>query len=578
MKTPLHLATWLFSLLSISFLATAKADEDALMQAMRAELARAVEQLRMGELEAPYFVAYTVWDTERKGTQASLGALLPSSEKRTRFLSVELRVGDPSFDNTNFLSMSLLSRDSRRTATLPLEDNVVELRRQIWLATDAAYKNALEGLAAKRAALKNATRVEELGDLSPAEPFTHFEEPDRNVPTLLEMQSQVRSLSRLFASMPDIMESTARAAVRHRQIYYVNSEGSAFIRNDPTAYLSVVAQTQAPDGTVLRDFVAAYGHTWDQVPDQDAMTSRVIAMGQALTSRRAAASIDNYIGPVLFEGQAAAELLAQLLVSRLVGLRPPDTEATPGFSLSVPGSPFADKLGARVLARSLSLRDDPTLRGNGFLGGYAVDDDGVPAQATSLVENGVLKTLLTTRNPVRGVDGSTGNRRGSSPAPSNLLLTSRQGISQEEMLAELMLLVEERQAKYGIIVRRMGNPGFQQPPDFRSFVFSSRTDVENSILAYKVYPDGREELIRKTEFSAIADSVFKEIVAASESSTVYTFVYPLPRSTFQIGVPSFNGHLVSVSVPNLLFEEVTLRQPSGNVPHLPVASHPFFGE
>ena len=153
MKTPIHLATWFFSLLSISFLATAKADEDALMQAMRAELARAVEQLRMEELEAPYFVAYTVWDIERKGTQASFGALLPSSESRTRFLSAEVRVGEPSFDNTNFLSMSLLTRDSRRTARLPLEDNVVELRRQIWLATDAAYKNALEGLAAKRAAL-----------------------------------------------------------------------------------------------------------------------------------------------------------------------------------------------------------------------------------------------------------------------------------------------------------------------------------------------------------------------------------------------------------------------------------------
>ena len=434
MKTRMHRATLIVSLLSISFLATAKADEDALMQAMRAELARAVEQLRMGDLEAPYFVAYTVWDTERKGTQASFGALLPSSEYRTRFLSVEVRVGDPSFDNTNFLSMSLLSRDSRRTASLPLEDNVVELRRQIWLATDAAYKNALEGLAAKRAVLKNATRSEELGDLSPAEPYTHFEEPGRNVPTLLEMQSLVRSLSKLFTNMPDIMESTARAAVRQRRIYYVNSEGSSFIRNDPTAYLNVVAQTQAPDGTVLRDFVAAYGHTWDQIPDQDAITSRVIAMGQALTSRRAAAAIDTYIGPVLFEGQAAAELLAQLLVSRLVGRRPPDTEATPGFSLSAPGSPFADKLGARVLARSLSLRDDPTLRGGGFLGGYAVDDDGVPSQATSLVENGVLKTLLTTRNPVRGVDGSTGNRRGSAPAPSNLLLTSRQGMSQEDLL------------------------------------------------------------------------------------------------------------------------------------------------
>ncbi len=544
------------------------------MQAMRDELARTVQELRMEDLEAPYFVAYTVRDIERKGAQASFGALLPGFEFRRRILTVEVRVGDASFDNTNFLSLQI--RNSRTTARLPLEDNEIELRRQIWLATDAAYKKALEGLAAKRAALKSATPGEQLGDLSPAEPYTYFEEPGRRLPLLEDMQSRVRYLSHLFTRMPDVTQSAARAAVRYRRTYYVNSEGSSFIRNDPAAYLNVVAHTQAPDGTVLNDFVAAYGASWDEIADQDDLIRRVTAMGQALRTRRSAATIDNFIGPVLFEGQAAAELIAQLLASRLAGIRIPVRQAYRNFSLRVPENPFADKLGARVLPRSLSLKDDPTLRGDGFLGSYGVDDDGVPAVATALVEAGVLKSLLTTRNPVRGVDGSTGNRRGSRPAPSNLLLTTRGGMSREEMLAELMLLVEERQAEYGVIVRRLGNPGYQPPPAFRSFESSPKSGIENATLAYKVYRDGHEELIRTAEFSAIADSVFKEIVAASESSTIYTFIYPLPGSNFQTGIPGLSGNLVSVSAPDLLFEELTLRQPSGNVPHPPVAPHPFF--
>ena len=113
------------------------------------------------------------------------------------------------------------------------------------------------------------------------------------------------------------------------------------------------------------------------------------------------------------------------------------------------------------------MTDDARLRSDGFLGGYAVDDEAVPAGATYLVENGVLKTLLTTRNPIRGVNGSTGNRRGSRAAPSNLLLTSRRGLSREELLAELMLLIEERQAEFGVIVRRLGNPGYRPPPRLR---------------------------------------------------------------------------------------------------------------
>lgn len=535
----------------------------------------------MEELDAPYFVSYTVRDTERMGTRASFGALLPGLATRTRRLTVEVRVGDSSFDNTNFMSFSLRGSSSPTTVTLPLEDDLLELRRQIWLATDTAYKNALEGLAAKRAAFTSTTASEQLGDLSPAEPHIHFEEPDRRQPSQADVQALVRRLSGLFTEMPHVMESGARAAVRDRRTYYVNSEGSSFVRNNTVAYLNVVAYTQAPDGSVLSDFVAAYGASWEEIAGRDDLTDRVAAMGRSLAERRSAAVIGNYIGPVLFEGQAAAELIAQLLAPRLVGTRQPLVELPPNvasISFGAPESPFTDKLGARVMARGLSVRDDATLSGDGFLGGFAVDDDAVPAGATALVENGVLRTLLTTRNPVRGVNRSTGNRRGSQAAPSNLLLASRQGLSRQEMYAELMLLVEERQAQFGVVVRRLGNSGFQTPPASGSRASGSKREVENTTLAYKVYPDGREELIQAAEFSALADTVFKEIVAASDSSTRYTFIYPSPGSGFQTGIPGFWGNLVSVSTPDLLFDEMILRKPSGNVPRPPVAEHPFFAK
>ena len=577
MKMPLRWAIFGF-VFCLSLPAVAASGEDALMRAMRDELARTVAELRMEDLEAPYFVSYTVRDTERMGTQASFGALLPSLARRTRRLTVEVRVGDSSFDNTNFLSLSLWDRFSPTTALLPLEDDMVELRRQIWLATDTAYKKALESLAAKRAAFKSQTASEELGDLSPAEPYVYIEEPDRRLPPLTEVQSLVRRLSGLFTGMPHVMESGARAAVRYRRTYYVNSEGSSFIRNDPAAYLNVVAHTQAPDGSVLSDFLTAFGASWDEIAGQEDLTARVTAKGQRLAARRSAASIDNYIGPVLFEGQAAAELVAQLLAPRMVGTRAPFKDLPPGVSVSTgeTENPFTDKLGARVMARGLSVRDDATLRSDGYLGGYAVDDEAISAGSTSLVENGVLKTLLTTRNPVRGVNASTGNRRGRRAAPSNLLVTSRRGLSREEMLAELMLLVEERQAEFGVVIRRLGNPGYRPPPVSGSNASGSKSGVDDATLAYKVYRDGREELMQAAEFSGIADSMFKEIVAASDSSTLYTFIYPSPGSGFQSGIPDFWGNFVSVSVPDLLFDELTLRKPSGNMPRPPVAGHPFF--
>ncbi|MDE0190936.1 MAG: metallopeptidase TldD-related protein [Gammaproteobacteria bacterium] len=570
----------------------AHADEDALMQALRAELERSIDELQMEDMEKPYFVAYTVHDAERLGAGASFGALLPSSESRSRRLGVEVRVGNHLFDNTNFRSMGSFSSGFGGGRALPLKDNAVEIRRQIWLATDAAYKQALQQLANKRAALQNETRTEELADLAPQEPFTHTEEASRDLPSVDDLEDLARDLSALFRDMPHIADSQVSATATYQRTYYVNSEGSSFIRNDPSASLVVRAQAQADDGTILHDFVIENGRTWDEIGSPDDLANEVKDMGKAIAERMEAPKLpDRYIGPVLFEGQAAAELFAQVLAPRFIGIRMPDTESQFSSFMGQAGNPFLDKLGARVLPRFLSVTDDPTLAGDGFVGGYAVDDEGVPASPTTLVENGILKTLLTSRNPVRDIERSTGNRRGGGPAPSNLIVTGRRGMTHDELADELKLLMEEREAEFGIVVRRLGNPVFG--PSTGSGVSISfggpqqqQSSVEPALLAYKVYPDGREELLRTAEFAGIADATFKEIIAVSDSATTHSFVYT-PMSFGGLatiisfggaGFVSSLGQVVTVSVPDLLFEEISVRNPTGNVPHPPVAGHPFFEE
>ena len=344
---------------------------------------------------------------------------------------------------------------------MPLANDVGELRRRIWLATDQAYKEALEALAQKRAAFQNQTRSQDLGDLGPAQPFTYAEDPRPTLPPVGQIESLAVDLSRLFTAMPEILDSKVGVALRRQRTYFVNSEGTSFVRNDPGAIVLAFAETRALDGSVLHDFVLAGGSTWEEVADRESLTTRINAMGKRLAARRVATDAERYIGPVLFEGQAAAELFAQVMVPRLLGRRRPEFPAGYTNNTRNAGNPFLDKIGARVMARTLNLRDDPTLRGNGFTGGFPVDDEGVPTRVTTLVENGILKTLLTTRNPIEGVDGSTGSFRGFGPVPSNLILTSRNGMSREEMLAEMMLLVEERDGEYGIVVRRLGKRGIQ---------------------------------------------------------------------------------------------------------------------
>lgn len=562
-----------------------EAELNVIMQALRDELARSTEQLELEGLERPYFLAYTVRETEQLNAAGSFGALLSSAEDKSRRLSVEVRVGDPSFDNTNFGSMSLFPSSLASGGFLPLENDYREIRRQIWLATDQAYKAALESLAEKRAVLQNETRAEDIADFSSEEQFAYFDQADPDLPSRAALEQRVRDLSAAFRDLPEIFSSNVSASAGNRRTYYLNSEGTAFIRSDPTASIVVEARTQATDGTVLNDSVAARGRSWDDISDQDDLESRIAAMGANLTARRSAEGLDRYSGPVLFEGQAAAELFAQVLVPRLLGNRVPDAEPNFARMLQQSRNPFLDRIGARVLPRFLNIHDDPSADGDGFLGGYSVDDDGVEARSKALVENGILKSLLTSRNPVPGVEKSTANRRGDGPAPSNLIVSSRSDMNDEELHAEFMLLVEERGTEYGIVVRRMGRPeAGDGPASGLSFLRSGpRTGpgLGNTSLAYKVFPDGREELIPKAELVAVTEAAFRDIVAVSSTSTVYSF----PHTPAGGLIPSFLagafsalglGEVVSVSIPDLLFEELSLRKPSGNVPHLPVANHPSF--
>ena len=147
-----------------------QAADDVVFKALNDELQRSIQELKLADLEKPYFIAYSVQDGRIQTFSASFGSLLEKNDQRLRLLTVEVRVGDQAFDNTNFLAVPLGTSGVTRlvggTVTIPLEDDYEEIRRQVWLATDGAYKKALEDMAGKRAAFRNRTQPEDIPDFS----------------------------------------------------------------------------------------------------------------------------------------------------------------------------------------------------------------------------------------------------------------------------------------------------------------------------------------------------------------------------------------------------------------------------
>jgi len=577
--------------------AVAKDGDDTIRRAMRDELARSMEKLQLAQLDRPYFIAYRVRESRGLEVGATCGSLMGSSSEDsvTRTLSVEVRVGDYNFDNTNFISRPSFSPGTIRPQfgfnALPIDDDYLEFRRQIWLATDGAYKQALEQLAGKKAALQNRTRAEDLPDFS-KESTTQIPE---TAPAIrmerTRAEAMVRELSRVLGAMPGINSSSVSLSVGNGRTFYLNSEGTEFEKSRPLITISAEAATQAVDGLKLSDSDRFYFRSVEVLPPREALAERIRGLAARLESLRNAPLLARYNGPVLFEGRAAAEVFGEQFAPALIGQRKPDT-GVPGMAAvferfsQAGGGAFSGKIGARVLPDSMSVVDNPTLAAYGnepLFGGYKTDADGVLAHETRVIEGGILKTLLNGRTPVEGVAHSTGNRRGTGAIPSNMIVESSEGLGAAELRSKLLELVKKRGLEFGIVVRELGSGSTTE--QFMA-VFSSmmgRGDAgRDLLLAYKVYPDGREELIRGARLSGMTAESFKGIVAASKEAVVF-HNQQMPRFNLSSAfLSSFGAEmaaspslpLASYVVPSLLFEDLSLTKPARELPKPPFSEPP----
>ncbi|MFN7542600.1 MAG: hypothetical protein ACK5TN_07390, partial [Acidobacteriota bacterium] len=98
------------------------------------------------------------------------------------------------------------------------------------------------------------------------------------------------------------------------------------------------------------------------------------------------------------------------------------------------------------------------------------------------------------------------------------------------------------------------------------------------IEAIRVFPDGREELIRNLEISGFTTAAFRDLAGISTEKATLAIPFRNPRISPLTGGPIlFSRVLIGMEMPALLLEDVTLRIPAGETPKLPIVPHPSFG-
>ena len=548
---------------------------DPLLAAMRDEIARAAK-LTVSNLDAPYFIQYLIDEGDAFSVSASLGGLLSRHREHIRQPEIAVRVGDYKFDNTNFASRAGGTRYD--LGRWPLDDSYPVLRRYFRLATDSVYKSAVEMISRKRAALRNLTENSPLDDFSHAPPIEYIHDLGRLEINENEWASRVRALSAIFADYPGVLDSRVDLEAEAGGYYVVNSEGTSVRAAENAVSLRARAVAQAPDGMILHDASTFLAFDPAHMPGDVELNAALREMARNLEARAKAPKGEDYNGPVLFEGEAGPQIFAQLLAHNLSLPRKPEGVRT------FEASELEGRLGARVLPDSFDVVDDPSQkewRGRPLFGAYEVDREGVRAQTLTLVDKGILKGFLLTRQPVKGFSASNGHARlpgpfgAASAAIGNLFISSSETVPVGDLKKKLIELVQARSLPYGLVVRKMDYPSTASLAELQRMFTSAEGaahPVSAPVLVYKVYPDGHEELVRGLRFRGLNARSLKDILVAGDDATVFDYLengVPLAL----VGATSYTTESCIVA-PSIIIDDVELQPVEEELPKLPVAPPP----
>jgi len=514
---------------------------DLLLDTMQRELKRATTSLAKFD-PAPYFISYSVHDATGYTIGATSGSLFVSAKVNRRQADVIMRVGSPSLDNTHSQSRPT----GITSGMLPLEDDPDATARVLWQLTDREYKQA--SAAFLRVKTNQAVRSEEEDkspDFSQDQPQTHFD-PTR--PKLVFDQKvwedRAKKVSSGFLKYPDVYNSVVILESGASRSYLATSEGTAIVRPSAISRLIIQAETRADDGMELLRVESFEAPALDLLPSDAELAAKVTKIATDLKNLRAAPAAEPYAGPALLSGRAAAVFFHEVLGHRLEGHR--QREETEGQT-------FTKKVNQLVLPKFLTVVDDPTMRelnGTKLAGFYDYDDEGVPAQRVTAVEDGILKNFLMSRMPITNFGHSNGHGRrqpGLMPTgrQGNLIVTSTNTAKDSELRQKFIDEIKKQNKPYGLyfediqggftLTQRALPQAFQVIP----------------VMVWRVYADGRpDELARGVDIVGTPLLSLNNIILTGDTMQVFNGICGAESGQ----VP------VSAAAPAMLFSEIEVQK------------------
>jgi hypothetical protein len=409
-------------------------------------------------------------------------------------------------------------------------------------------------------------------------------------------EQEAKEASAVLRAYPELYSNRITYTLIYETYYVMNTEGTQVRTSRSLAAIEANMETQAPDGVPMHHYYATYVARPTELPSATEVSQQLDSRGKQLVAMRTADPMPAYSGPVLLESRAAASLLAQMLTPSITGARAP-LSMLPMVDQLIDRlggrSEWSGRLNSRVLPTDVSLADDPMgadAKGHPLAGSFVVDEEGVPAQRVSIVENGILKNFLMSRRPGPDADHSNGHARAlflSDPraTSSNLIFRSSKGVATDELKKKFLAACKDAAREWCLMIREMDNPsigiGSQEElsGEIQELAAGASSGERVPLVLYRVnVSDGSEQLLRPGHLLGMNLRVLRDASGFGNEATLFTYTQSQAQTIAGTALGTFgsavDGVASTLTAPSILFNDVEGREARGEMRRLPLVPPP----
>lgn len=490
--------------------------KDQVLDAMATELDRSFQALQE-EPKPPYFLSYEITQDIAITVRSAFGQITSVEDSLDRILDIDLRVGDYFVDNTHPINVPINFGNLLSTgisAVVPIDDTDA-LRTVLWLHTDKKYKDAVMQLTNVQSMLQaQVEKDDQSGDFSQTRP-ENYEEDEIELEVDTDLLKRKLSLyTRYFSDVEHIRGNNATVSGNIETRWFVNSEGTRVKVSHPYFRLTISASTKAEDGMVLSKALTYEGVDQESLLQDAQIVSDIQQLIEDLKALREAPLADPYTGPAILFGRATGVFFHEILGHRLEGHRLKEDDD---------GQTFLKRVNQQILPESISVIFDPTVayyENIPLIGTYKYDNQGVRARKVVLVDRGVLKGFLMSRRPLEGFPTSNGHGRKNKgnlaiARQSNMFVEVHNPVSYETLEKMLVERMQEEGKPFGLVFH-----------DIQGGFTSTGVTMPNAfnvtpVLVYKVYPDGKKEVVRGADLIGTPLTTFSRVEQGADDYAVF---------------------------------------------------------